>query len=115
MSMQLSVYVGPYMVVERSDQTRMLVEEFERVVCDGRMEAADGEDNLYLIPNTQLPYVNRQTSFGRDFPYSVGEIHESNIVLEVAAFREITREFRQKLQGLQIAWDFKWGVVCCYS
>jgi hypothetical protein len=115
MSMQLSVYVGPYMVVERSDQTRRLVEEFERVVCDGRMEAADGDDKLYLIPNTQLPGVERQTCFGRDFPYSVGEIHESDIVLEMAAFREITREFRQQLQGLLIAWDFKWGYVCCYS
>ena len=115
MSMQLSVYVGPYIVVQRSYMARQIVEEFERVVCDGRMEAADDEDKLYLIPNTKLPCVERQTSFGRDFPYSVGEIETSDIVLEVAAFREITREFRQKLQGLQIAWDFKWGVVCCYS
>lgn len=110
MSMNLSVYVGPYLEVSGVDME--LIEEFEHCVTDGRGELSWDEGMEVLIPNVKLPGVSRQMSFDKysDMP-AIG-IDFSDQDRERVAFAALTEEFQKTVRdngGLVV---MRWGVVC---
>lgn len=115
MSMNLTVYVGPYLrVVNCPDD---LVYKYESVVCDGRGElyTEDPDDVTYVVPNCDLPGVTRQLQFSRDDDMPVIDIDDMDREKEMDAFRSVAWAFIDEAEAAGASVETRWGVVCCSS
>lgn len=119
MTMQLSVYVGPYIVAERCGEICKLVEDYGHLVCDGRMEMAYSggkpEPLLYIIPSVKMLYIDRQMKFSRDDETTVCQITGDDRKAEIESFRLLAARFTDRLSSIGQQYQIAWGVVCCYS
>lgn len=107
MSMNLTVYVGPYLVVPRS--ANIDLGDFY-VVCDGRGEAGVGENDRYLIPNGQ--FVMREVQFSHgDRPNNVTSIDLGAQVYEMSAMRQIAAKLIAWCNENDVPYLVRWGVV----
>lgn len=112
MSMDLSIYVGPYMVVSDPKWDWM---PWQHLVCDGRMEAKEGGEPLILIPNTSLPCTDRQSTFERHTENEMIAIESEDIEEELDAFHRLCTPVRDAAEGIGVSTFIKWGVVPCWS
>lgn len=111
MSVDYSVYVGPYLVVP-SD---FVWWKWESVVADGRGMAGVDEDSLILVPNTNLDGVQRQLRFDCYEEGAAVHINPAMLVRESAKFEKLTAELRAHLEEEGIEYHEGWGVVPCWS
>ena len=114
MSMNLTVYVGPYLVVPKTfDLTD--VENADVLVEDGRCEAGTDDAELYLIPNVKIDGIDRQTSFDKYGEDPVVQINPATLVRECRLFRKHVETIVAYLDEHEIEFFEGWGVVPCWS
>jgi len=108
MSMNTSVYVGPY--IECDGVSRELIEEYEAVLSNGQGENTDlNSSKRYLIPNRKLPDVDRPMSFDRRDDYEPVPLLECGF--EIQVFTDEAKEFIRKCQEQGWPCRISWGVV----
>ena len=110
MSMEFSVYVGPYLKVTGVD--RRCIEPFEHILRDGRMEAGVDDEDLYLIPNCHVVGIERQVEFDRHSDLPVVPIYD--IISEKRDFASLCQPFVDALPEKSSAL-LQWGLVPCWS
>ena len=112
MSMNLSVYVGPYVVAygTRKGNERELLECFEDELQEGRGEAGSGDGKLYAIPNVE---------FGRDVSWDKYDsdrepwaISASAVQLEIEKMKNLANTFIAAIESSGGTCEVLWGVVC---
>ena len=108
MSMNLTVYVGPYLVVERGAFDWY---DFAEFVIDGRMEAAGESEDLFLIPNRKLDGIERQMSWDRHSECPVAEIQAQIRAAERLEFMWLAAPVIQHCKQADIPCRVCWGVV----
>ena len=125
MSMNFSVYVGPYIKVTHAQSVTMdeLTYGFEHLVQDGRYEAADLKERksgvMYFIPNADVPGIERQTTFSEQHDDDVVNIFPTegyeSVGEEIVAFSRFVMPFWTSLQRTDgISVSTCWGVVPCW-
>jgi protein tyrosine phosphatase (PTP) superfamily phosphohydrolase (DUF442 family) len=112
MTMTLSIYVGPYLEVEK---TFDMANFGYPLVSDGRMEAAEPGEPLRLIPNQTLPGVDRQMDFNKHCDTPVVEITTAQMDAEKVEFSALTEPVFAFCRERGIHVRLKWGIVPCYS
>ena len=111
MSMNLSVYVGPYLVVEGVEGE--LLEDHECVVACAQGENRDFDDDSirYLKPNINIG-IKRKMEFSRydylDSPFRL----ENEKEVECEIFRDATIRVRDAIDNAGGKWWIAWGIVC---
>jgi hypothetical protein len=111
MSMNLSVYVGPYLEVDRAFD--FYANGFDSLLADGRMEAAEEGEPLRLIPNCDVPGITRQTAWDRYSDMPVLAVGSEMIIAEKASFRELAAPVLRHCRELNIPVKLCWGAVPC--
>lgn len=112
MSMNLSVYVGPYLeVVDES----FVWDEFENIVTNGRMEAGTDDPTLILIPNTAVPGIDRQTIFERCSDCPIVSLWPGDITVEQVRFRNFADQIVKACKNQKITVALRWGIVPCWD
>lgn len=110
MSMNLSVYVGPYLIVE--GVSNELIEKHEDTVACGQGAARDSVLGIrYLIPNVDIG-IERQLSFGRHESPSMPMHLENQIGPERHILLKSTMKIRKSIDDCGGSWSIAWGVVC---
>ena len=110
MSMDFSVYVGPYLRVTGVD--RRCIEPFEHILRDGRMEAGVDDEDLYLIPNCRVVGIDRQVEFDR---HSVSPVFPTDETREECwAFCSMVYPFVESLKP-PASVSYHWGIMRCWS
>ena len=113
MGIDLTVYVGPYLIVSKDSGFDWT--EWDSVVCDGRGEAGVGEPNLILIPNRKLDGIERELRVDRHGEQQMAQINPAIIVRETAAFSRLASEVIQWCDDREIEIHEAWGIVPCWS
>jgi hypothetical protein len=108
MGLNLTVYVGPYIVAPKGFDWM----PYEHIVCDRRYETDRTDEELYLIPNCPLPF-SRQTTIDKHGFLGVLRINGSHLGEEMMAFHEMTQQLRDDHPEARLT--IRWGVVPCYS
>jgi len=109
--MQLSIYVGPYLVLPKDFQWY----DWDHIVADGRYEAGTDDEYLPLVPNVKLPGIDRQLRFERGEDMPVVPIDSMSLVKELWAFRQLTALLRAKCYEKKVPCEMQWGIVPCWS
>lgn len=110
MSMHLSIYVGPYLIVPKV--TKVKLDKWTDVVHCGRGELTTTDDEWYLVPNCELPGVERKMTFDycdeecAPLAISPGD-HES----EIDAMKGVCSELIEWLEKNHMPYVMRWGVV----
>ena len=110
MSINLQVYVGPYLEVRNIDYE--LIEKYEAMIRDGRGESGSREEVRYVIPNVQMEGTSRQMTFDKYSETPVIELDDIN--QEMRAFGKLIAPFLIGLGKAGGSFGAKWGVVCGY-
>jgi hypothetical protein len=111
MSMQLSIYIGPYLVLpDKWDW-----EPWERILTDGRMEAGTDDGQTILVPTADLPGVTRQMSFDKYSQCPIVPISQQQQRAEVDAFYVLALSLIDSLRRSGIKYEVLWGIVPCWS
>lgn len=113
MSMNLTVYVGPYLIVPKSSVFDWML--WDSVVSDGRGEAGVGEPYLILIPNQKLEGVTRCLTVDRHGEQQMAQISPAAIVRESDAFALLASEVIQWCDSHGVEVHEAWGVVPRWS
>ena len=108
MSAKFSVYVGPYVVIPRSELSDW--SKYEDIVVDGQFEAGIDSDNWYLIPQDQTPF-GRQMRFDGCSEMRPVFITKPDIGEELIIFRYLCH----RVLNTEMTHSVKWGVVPCLS
>ena len=112
MSMVLSIYVGPYLILPAGFDWWPWAE----FVTDGRMEAAESDDEpVYLIPNQKLDTIDRQMKFDRHGDWPVVAVCMDEILDEERALERLATPLILHCEREEIELRYGWGVVPCYS
>jgi len=111
MSVELHIYVGPYLEVHGIDRDSVVF-DFDDVIYDGRGEDGIDDSVKYLLPNIDLPGASRQMSFSKDDEALVFEISSDDRETEMSAFIDITKELREYMTNSGIQFMIKWDIVC---
>ena len=111
MSMQLSIYVGPYLVLPKDFQWY----DWDQIVTDGRYEAGTDDEHLHLVPNVPLPGIDRLLRFSRYDETPVLPLADSDIQKELYEFRQLTALLRAKCYERKVPCEMLWGIVPCWS
>ena len=111
MSMQLSIYVGPYLVLPKDFQWY----DWANIVTNGRFEAGTDDEHLYLVPNVPLPGIDRQLLFDRGKDTPVLAIHGGHIVDELNALTALVDPLSVHCRVKGIQFYMQWGIVPCWS
>ena len=111
MSMQLSIYVGPYLVLPKN----VAWYDWDQIVTDGRFEAGTDDEHLYLVPNVKLPGIDRQLRFERGEDTPVVPIDSVSLVKELAAFTNLAEPLIRHCWAKNIIGTMQWGIVPCWS
>lgn len=112
MSMNLNVYIGPYIEVSGGDRKTIqrVIWSNDDSVEDGRGELSGVGDHHYLIPARKLEGVDRKMSFGRGDecqPLPIKQIEN-----EVLQFRIVAEDFLVDIEAAGGTPEMHWGVVC---
>jgi len=108
-----STYVGPFLIVDR--QFFCEWSNWERIVADGRREAAEEGEPLHLVPNVLVPGIDRQMWFERGNELPVISLDAGAIETETQAFRVLVKRLLEHLRDRGIAVQMQWGIVTCYG
>ena len=108
MSMQLSVYVGPFIWTRTKNDE--LIDKHSAIVTEGRGELACDEAGQFVIPNAKLPGITRPLAFDK-YSHSPA-LSLRNDTGEMAAFEELAKPFTDDLKAAGIEYSMTWGVVC---
>lgn len=111
MSIDYSVYVGPYLILPSGFEWW----KWESVVAEGRGMAGVDEDSLILVPNQKLDGVQRQLRFDRHEEGTAVHINPAMLVRESARFAKLTAELRKHLEEEGIEYHEAWGIVPSWS
>lgn len=110
MSMHLTVYVGPYLVVPKNSKFNL--DDWCEAFCSGRGESGYTEDGWYLIPNRDVDGIDRVMSFDR---YSdndtVTSIDLGAQVYEMSAMRQLAAKLIAWCNENNVPFRVEWGVV----
>lgn len=110
MSMNTSVYVGPY--IECDGISNELLESFESVVCNGQGENTDWKSSKrYLIPNKPLGVNYRQMSFDKHDSPSPIPLLNADANLETQRFSDMSANFMDAAMAAGVTCKISWGVV----
>jgi len=113
MSMNWSVYIGPYLTVPRDSGFDWML--WDSLVCDGRGESGVNEPNLILIPNSKLEGVERIMNIDCYAEHKISQINPATIVKESAAFSRLVTNIIKWFDSREIEIHEAWGVVSCWS
>lgn len=108
MSMNLSVYVGPYIQCENLDHE--MIEDWEHIVIDGRGEAGVDESTTYLIPNVKIPGINRPMTFAKGCESIVMELNRQGH--ELVYFQLAATDFINAAAKSGATCSMRCGIVC---
>jgi hypothetical protein len=111
MSMHLSIYIRPYLVLPKDFYWR----DWEHLVADGRFEAGTDDKYLYLVPNVPLPGIGRQMRFERSADDPVIPIHGGHIVDELNALTTLVEPLAWHCRVKGVQFYLQWGIVPCWS
>jgi len=111
MSMQLTIYVGPYLVLPKDFYWC----DWAHLVTDGRFEAGTDDEYLYLVPNVPLPGISRQLRFERSADTPVVRITEATISREMEAMHKLADPLLVHCQVKNVPIRLYWGVVPCWN
>jgi len=111
MSMNLSVYVGPYLILPKGFDWW----DWDSIVVDGRGEAGVDEAFVILIPNRKLDGVTRELSIDKYDEHTATAISEATIGAEKTVFHALAQPIFDycKTRGIDIR--LTWGIVPCWS
>lgn len=116
MSLNFSVYVGPYLVAygTKGQVERDILEQFDDVLIDGRWEAGCDDDRLYVIPNDERIY--RETTWDRSNSDSIPcNVTPHQIMREMRQMTDVAEKFIAAIEAAGGTCNIQWGVVCCES
>ena len=113
MSMNLSIYVGPYLEVEKTFDLYGF--GFDSRLSDGRMQAAGEDEPWILILSDAMPGVERQMHWGRYDDDAVASLLPGTIAEEINRFSEVAKGILNYCAVREIAATVKWGVVPRWS
>ena len=111
MSMQLNIYVGPYLVLPKTFEWY----DWDQIVIDGRFEAGTDDEYLYLVPNVKLTGIDRQLLFERGEDTPVLIITEAMISRETEAMFALADPILQHCKQANVPIRIRWGIVPCWS
>jgi hypothetical protein len=112
MSMDLTVYVGPYLIVPKGVFDLC---DWENIVREGRGEDGVDESNWILIPNKKLDGIERSMTVDRHGDQEMAQINPATIVRETAAFSRLAIGLICWCDDRGIEVREAWGVVPCWS
>jgi len=112
MSIKLSVYVGPYLECQDCDVD---IEAVEHLLCDGRREAAEKDENLILISNGSVPGITRRLHTDEYGETRYQQITEEQVAAEKMAFRHYAISVITDLSDANAFCYVGWGVIPCWS
>lgn len=112
MSMDLYVYVGPYLEVEGKDLS--IRDKFDSLVYDLRGECATDDASIYLGPNQDLPGIARQMLFSRFEETPAMVLCRPEQSRELAQFCILAAPVIDALRKQGRLCRPVWGVVCGY-
>lgn len=107
MSMNLYIYVGPYLETDGDFDWW----PFESLVADGRGEAYEPGESKRLIPNVKVPGITRQTTWDRHSETPVVAIGGLQADEEKAAFGRLVGPVLTHCNERKIPVRLLWGVV----
>lgn len=107
MSMKFSVYVGAYFKVPKG----FAWYDFEELVCECRMEAANNDGFDYLISNRVLEGCNCSVIKPDD---PVRQISNEIIAKEQSAFYQAATKLIEHFEQNHIEYELCWGIIPCY-
>ena len=111
MSMNLDIYVGPYLETDGDFNWW----PFDSLVTDGRGEAAEPGESKRLIPNVKVPGITRQLTWGRYSETPVVAITEAGMSAEKETFARLVGPVLTHCNERKIKVRLLWGVVPCIS
>ena len=111
MSMNLTVYIGPYLIVPKTFEWY----GFDSLVTDGRCEAGTDDAELYLIPNLDVQGISRQLQFDRHSETPVVSIEPVGVGEETMRFRTHVESLIVHCRRHKISVRMEWGVVPCWG
>lgn len=112
MSMAVSIYIGPYLVIAKPSKYDLVAQKFEDVLCEGRGEFSMGDKVKILVPNCAVPGITRKARFNRyDDDPNVYGISATDIDAEILSFVEVSKQFTKWCSTNNIDFEFKWGIV----
>ncbi len=113
MSINMRVYVGPYLFIDGEKFSREDVEKWEHIVCDGRGEAGVDDANWNLVPNAKIDGVEIGMSFDKYGSSDVAAcvITQNAITSETEALERAATELLLYCHTNDIHAVVVWGVV----
>jgi len=116
MALQYSVYIGPYLIIDKSNVDPHALDDFNETLCDGRGELGVEESLWYLLPNvTQIG--ERSTTMDRlgDTDEQLPAAITSDLIeFELAWFRDWIDVFICYAQEHKIPCGIHYGYVPCF-
>lgn len=112
MSMNLSVYVGPYLTFDREGFDWF---KYDGLFSDGRMEAASPGERRHLIPNRVVPGIDRQMQFEKNGNDGPEPLSVKQIADEILLFQHFASEAIDDIRKNGHQCNVRWGVVPCWS
>lgn len=116
--MDLEIYVGPFIVIDRFQELREIIEAHEHLVQEARGELGVREDVTYVIPNVKVPGITRQMTFGTDSELSVVDFDRFEvdrvIVSERWKFHDFAIEFIRAVRSKGVRISVSWGIIPRY-
>lgn len=112
MSMYMNVYVGPFLLVDRSKNFR--VDDWWGIVADGRGEAGVGDPHYTLLPQQPLD-ISRPLSFDRYNTHPPLVIASNDIARELQVFESVVRPLIRWCSDNEVGCSLNWGVVQGWS
>lgn len=107
MSGELSVYIGPYLVLPKDFDW----EDFESIVTEGRGEYGIDDEKLTLVPNRDLPGISREMTIERTGEQQFSQINPATIVRETAALSKLASPIFDYCDENDIEIMEAWGIV----
>lgn len=108
MSMNLTVYVGPYLECNNLDDE--IWYDHEHLVTDAIGEGYCPDGLTFLIANRPIPGIDRQLSFdSQDYPEPIELLDQIN---EQCRFLNFVESFMEVARKSGATVNIRWGIVC---
>ena len=108
MSVNLYVYVGPYLECQKSDFDE---ERWESIARVPQLGSKLDRDRIIVLPNCELAVSSRDFEFDRTGSDSVTELGPGTVERETQSLRELFLPIVNGFIESHAAYRFCWGVV----
>ena len=112
MSMNMFVYVGPYIKALDFDKDILCEDEFIDMFYNarGEMDGSNNDEHVYLAPNQKISGIDRKTNFSHyDYPPVIEITDTEKEIIEFAKFAESIMTAIHDDGGKA---EIRWGIIC---